>query len=204
MGSGQLFQGVYSADKYQSGNPIARAMVNHFLASVSDFARRTGASRVHEIGCGEGQICGILANQGFTVRGCDLSEASLAVARSEVERSNLNIELKCASIYELDPAIDAEELIICCEVLEHLEEPDKALQKLRQIAKPYLIVSVPNEPLWRILNMARGKYLRDFGNTPDHIQHWSRGAFIRLVEQYADVLAVKNPIPWTVLLCKVR
>jgi hypothetical protein len=30
---------------------------------------------------------------------------------------------------------------------------------------------VPREPIWRIGNMARGRYLGDLGNTPGHIQH---------------------------------
>ena len=39
-----------------------------------------------------------------------------------------------------------------------------------------LLVSVPREPLWRGLNMARGAYMRDLGNTPGHVNHWSKRA----------------------------
>ena len=38
----------------------------------------------------------------------------------------------------------------------------------------HLLVSVPREPLWRALNVARGAYLRELGNTPGHVNHWSK------------------------------
>ncbi|WP_207642472.1 hypothetical protein, partial [Desulfosporosinus sp. I2] len=68
----------------------------------------------------------------------------------------------------------------------------------------HIILSVPREPLWRILNLARGKYIPDLGNTPGHIQHWSKKSFLRLVNRYFDVLEVKSPLPWTMVLCRIR
>lgn len=200
--SGGFFQGRYSADKYQSKNPLARGLVQNFMSTVLSLARKTGVASVHEVGCGEGQLCGMFAQAGMNVRGCDISRASLDVAESEARRIGLDIKFRQASVYELDPNVDADELVVCCEVLEHLEDPEHALRVLSGLARPYLILSVPREPLWRILNMARGKYLRALGNTPDHIQHWSTRQFVSLVERYIDVIVVKTPLPWTILLCK--
>ena len=98
--------------------------------------------------------------------------------------------------------MDAADLVVCCEVLEHLERPDDGLQVLQAIVSPYLIVSVPREPLWRALNMARGKYWKDRGNTPGHIQNWSQSQLLSLVSRYFDVLEVRSPVPWTILLCR--
>ena len=39
---------------------------------------------------------------------------------------------------------------------------------------------VPREPVWRVLNVARGRYVRWLGNPPGHIQHFSRAAFLAL------------------------
>jgi len=105
------------------------------------------------------------------------------------------------SIYDLDPQEDRADLVVCCEVLEHLEDPEKALQVLRSISGTRLILSVPLEPVWRMLNMARGKYWNEWGNTPGHIQHWSRQEFIGLVEKYFRVIEVRSPLPWTMVLC---
>ena len=39
----------------------------------------------------------------------------------------------------------------------------------------------PREPLWRGLNIARGAYLKDLGNTPGHLNHWSKRGFVALL-----------------------
>ena len=108
------------------------------------------------------------------------------------------------SIYDLDTGRDSADLVVCCEVLEHLEHPDAGLLALQRVVGRHLIVSVPKEPLWCALNLARGNYIGHWGNTPGHIQHWSKGGFIRLVSKYFDVIEVKRPLPWTMLLCKPR
>ena len=66
-------------------------------------------------------------------------------------------------------------------------------------------VSVPNEPIWRLSNMARGKYLRHFGNTMGHIQHWTRWAFLRQVRRHLTIVEVRSWLPfWSMLLAKKR
>jgi len=199
-----LFAGVAHADKYQSGNWIARKLVNNFMATIVATVREAGSTEVHEIGCGEGHVLGLLAADSFTVRGCDISGESLAVARSEAARRGLNIPLAIKSVYDLDPARDASDTVICCEVLEHLTDPAAAMEKLVSVARKHLIVSVPNEPIWHLLNMARGKYLTALGNTPGHFQHWSKSQFRDFVGRYADVVSVKTPLPWTLIHCRPK
>jgi predicted SAM-dependent methyltransferase len=99
---------------------------------------------------------------------------------------------------------DSADFILCCEVLEHLEFPEKALKTLNTITGKYCLLSVPNEPLWRCLNMVRGKYIHDLGNTPGHIQHWSLHQFVKLIKKYMDVLMVKFVLPWTLVLSKKK
>jgi len=67
------------------------------------------------------------------------------------------------------------DLVIACEVLEHLDAPDQALSELQRVCRGQALVSVPNEPLWRMLNVARGKYWRSPGNTPGHLQNLPHG-----------------------------
>ena len=67
-----------------------------------------------------------------------------------------------------------------------------------------MIISVPREPIWRFLNLLRGKYIKDLGNTPGHLQHWSSDKFVDLVSNYFEIIEVKKPFPWTMLLCKAK
>jgi hypothetical protein len=51
--------------------------------------------------------------------------------------------------------------------------------------------------------MARGAYVRDFGNTPGHLNHWSRRSFVSLLSGYGEVTETRSPFPWTMLLVRV-
>lgn len=201
---GELFTAVAHAEKYQSGNWIANKLVNNFMTTILETVQQAGAKDVHEVGCGEGHILGMLARNQFQVRGCDVSDTSLAVARSESEKHDLNIPLRNKSIYDLDPELDRADTVLCCEVLEHLMDPEAAIKKLVSITGKDLILSVPREPIWHLLNMARGKYWHALGNTPGHYQHWTRQMFINFVSQHAEIVAVKSPLPWTLIHCRPK
>jgi 2-polyprenyl-3-methyl-5-hydroxy-6-metoxy-1,4-benzoquinol methylase len=199
-----LFAGVAHADKYQSGNWIAQKLVNNFMKSILTAVQQAGSTDVHEVGCGEGHILGILAKNNFIVRGCDISQESLSVARLESAKRNLDIALEIKSIYDLNPAQDVADTVLCCEVLEHLTDPEEGLKRLLSITRKDLVISVPNEPIWHILNMARGKYLSALGNTPGHYQQWSKKQFVRFVDKHAEIISVKTPLPWTLIHCRPR
>ncbi|MHC4911996.1 MAG: class I SAM-dependent methyltransferase [Planctomycetota bacterium] len=108
------------------------------------------------------------------------------------------------SIYELPFADNSFDTVMCSEVLEHLTEPDKGIRELLRVCRRWLVVSVPREPVWRMLNILRGAYLSRFGNTPDHLQHWTRRDFVRWVGGYAEVKEVRCPLPWTIVLAETR
>jgi 2-polyprenyl-3-methyl-5-hydroxy-6-metoxy-1,4-benzoquinol methylase len=201
---GELFIAVAHAEKYQSGNWIASRLVNNFLKTILQTVQQAGSIEVFEIGCGEGHILGMLSRNQFQVRGCDVSETSLAVAKAESERLKMNFPLEIKSIYDLDPATDSADTILCCEVLEHLTDPDEALRKLISVTRKDLILSVPREPVWHLLNLARGKYWHALGNTPGHFQHWTKKMFIDFVNPHAEIVAVKSPLPWTVIHCRPK
>ena len=142
--------------KYSTRNPVARALVTRFLDVLKTLVRRTGAHEIHEVGCGEGHLSSLLAAEGWRVRGSDLSPAAIAEARRHASAKGLAVPFAVRDLYDLDPARDGAELVVCCEVLEHVPDPVRALAILKQLARPHLIVSVPREPLWRGLNLARG------------------------------------------------
>ena len=190
-------------DKYGSTNPVVRWLMHGFESAVIELVDKVKPISLHEVGCGEGYWTLKLMERGIDSHGSDFSRTMIELAQANALNRKLPVEIfHTRSIYDLNPREDAAKLIICCEVLEHLEYPEAALQTLQAIAKPYLIISVPREPLWRIMNMARGKYLKHLGNTPGHIQHWSQRQFISLVSHHFDILEIRSPIPWIVLLCR--
>ena len=191
-------------DKYATRNPVERRMVAGFLGAVRDLAARSGAAAAHEVGCGEGELAIVLARDGMRIRGSDLSAEVVAEARQRAAAAGVAIEFRAAGIEAMGPDRDAAELIVCCEVLEHVPDPVAAVDILAGLARPWLLASVPREPLWRALNLARGKYVRDLGNTPGHLNHFSRREFHALLERRFEIVEARSPLPWSMALCRAR
>lgn len=187
-------------DKYHSANPIARRLMAGFLASFDAMVALAGPRTAFEIGCGEGHLSQRLLANGIDISGCDLEPEIVALANRLVPGGRFTTK----SIYDFSTNDITADLILCCEVLEHLPSPEAALEILSAQSASHILLSVPREPIWRALNMARGKYLSDLGNTPGHIQHWSAGGFERTISRYFEIVAIRRPLPWTMLLCRPK
>ena len=192
-------------DKYGSKNPVVRWIMKGFEDALSDLVKKVAPRTIHEVGCGEGYWVLDWNQQGIEARGSDFSEKVISLARENAQSSGLSTDVfSTRSIYEIKPERDSADLIVCCEVLEHLEDPEAGLTALQRTATDFVILSVPREPIWCALNFARGKYLSSWGNTPGHIQHWSSESFIGYVGRFFEVVEHRTPLPWTMLLCRLR
>lgn len=208
ISGGQSEDGVVvgnTFDKYGSHNPIVRLMMMGFNSAISQWIKRVDPRSIHEVGCGEGYWVTHWTNLGIPVRGSDFSNKVITKAKTNALHNGISEKIfRVQSIYDLESGNDSAHTVVCCEVLEHLERPEDALLSLQRITEEYLIISVPREPLWCILNLVRGKYISTMGNTPGHIQHWTLSGFIQLVNQYFEIVEIRTPIPWVMLLCRSR
>lgn len=198
-GANTIVGNVY--DKYASRNPVARWLMRGFLDAVSDLYLRQRPRRVLEVGCGEGHLAQYLVSRSHVpevFHACDLSLAHLA------DGLDSRLAFSEASIYELPFDRQSFDLVICCEVLEHLEFPERGLAEICRVTSDAVIVSTPREPLWRLLNLLRGKYVAALGNTPGHVQHFSQRRLVVLLEETLELLELRAPLPWTVALCRAR
>ena len=191
-------------DKYGSRNPVVRRLMTGFETTLEELFARAAPATLLDVGCGEGVLTGRWADRPGLSRvvGVDLDDPKL---RSEWEaRGRANLEFRALDVAEGLPFADGEfSLCTAIEVLEHVPTPERVVGEMARVASAHLLVSVPREPLWRMLNVARGAYLGELGNTPGHINHWSRGSFVRMLQRFGEVREVRSPFPWTMVLVSV-
>jgi 2-polyprenyl-3-methyl-5-hydroxy-6-metoxy-1,4-benzoquinol methylase len=190
-------------DKYGSTNPLVKRLMAGFEGELDELLAAADPGSVLDVGCGEGVLVHRWAIERPQARivGIDLEEASIQAGWAQRRAPNLEYRVMQA---ENLPFADGEfELASAIEVLEHVPDPEHTLAEMARCASRHLLVSVPREPLWRMLNMARGAYWPQLGNTPGHLNHWSRRAFVRLLSRHGQVAEVRSPFPWTMLLVRL-
>jgi len=190
-------------DKYGSSKPVVRRLMSGFRGTLDELFERAAPQSVLDVGCGEGVLTCEWADrlrEGHIV-GLDLNDPKLREEWERRERHNL--EFVAADATALPFADDEFDLAAAIEVLEHVPYPEATVAEMARVARRHLLVSVPREPIWRALNTARGAYLRDLGNTPGHLNHWSKVGFVSLLSRYGTVEEVRTPLPWTMALVRV-
>ncbi|MDX6640382.1 MAG: hypothetical protein QOF12_1393 [Solirubrobacteraceae bacterium] len=189
-------------DKYGSTNPVVRRLMKRFEATLEELFSAAAPESLLDVGCGEGVLTHRWAQrlEGRVV-GIDLDDPLLHEQWAARQAPNLEYRVMKA---ERMPFADGDfDVASAIEVLEHVPDPEHTLAEMARVARRWLLVSVPREPLWRGLNMARGAYLRDLGNTPGHLNHWSRRSFVALLSRYGEVAQARSPFPWTMLLVRL-
>ena len=185
--------------KYKNRNPLQRVLIRKFFATIRYLVEQSHALTVADIGCGEGFVMQYLMNvlPKLHCVGIDIDIDSLR--RGQLIHPDIQVQK--GTIYNLPYTTRAFDLVLCIEVLEHLDQPRQALEELIRITKRYCLFSVPNEPFFRLANFLRGKNITRFGDDIGHMNHWSKKSFARFLRTSGlKILTIKTPFPWLVVL----
>jgi SAM-dependent methyltransferase len=191
-------------DKYGSTNPFVKRLMAGFEGTLEQLFVQAAPRSILDIGCGEAVLTQQWAARlgDGRVVGVDLDDPKLR--EHWAARAQPNLELRALDVTAGLPYGDGEfDLVTATEVLEHVPGPEKVVAEMARVAARHVLVSVPHEPLWRVLNVARGAYLPQLGNTPGHINHWTKRGLISLLAEHGEVTEARSPFPWTMLLVRV-
>jgi 2-polyprenyl-3-methyl-5-hydroxy-6-metoxy-1,4-benzoquinol methylase len=190
-------------DKYGSTNPVVRRLMAGFERTLEELFRTADPQSLLDVGCGEAVLTHRWAQRLAPRRvvGIDLEDP--AIQAEWEQRPAPNLEYRVMKAENLPFADDEFDVAAAVEVLEHVPDPAHTVAEMARVAERWLLVSVPREPLWRALNLARGAYVKDLGNTPGHLNHWSKRSFAELLARHGEVVEARSPFPWTMLLVRL-
>lgn len=190
-------------DKYGSQNPVVRRLMTRFESDLDALFTKAAPTSILDVGCGEGVLTYEWAQRlgDGRIVGIDLEDPKLKAEWQTRRRDNLEYRVEEAT--RLSFGADEFDMATAIEVLEHVPDPEQTVAEMARVAKRWLLVSVPREPLWRGLNLARGAYLKELGNTPGHVNHWSRRSFISMLSRHGAIDETRSPLPWTMVLVRL-
>ena len=147
-------------DKYHSTNPIVKWMMKGFKDAISELLDIAGKEfcQICETGCGEGEITSFIKDmyQNAEIDAFDISEKVIAEASEKIH----GINFYTGNIYTMEVRKPGEaekhilnkgryDLVICSEVLEHLEDPERALKNIKETpADAGCTTSAGTAPSW--------------------------------------------------------
>jgi len=190
-------------DKHTTKNPIGKVFLNNFLNTVVKTTRPLNIDTVLDVGCGEGFTLARLKKEkiGKSYEGIEYDDTAIELGKKLYP----TLQIKKGDIYKLPYKDNSFDLVVCTEVLEHLENPKKAYKELLRVSRKYVLMSVPNEPFFTIQRMARFQNILHLGAHPEHIQHWTFRAFMKFAKiREVKLVTRKFPIPWTMVVVKKK
>jgi SAM-dependent methyltransferase len=109
-----------------------------FLSLVTDIG--ISPAKAYEVGCASGEMLHQFREQGWQVRGCDLSPSAISQAAAIFD-----IEADLGGEEETLPRQSGLDLILACHVLEHLYDPPAALARFNAALAVggHLVLEVP-------------------------------------------------------------
>jgi SAM-dependent methyltransferase len=128
-------------------------------------------SAILDLGCGEGITLEKIRARfpSAHLRGIDVLPENIAICRQ------FNLPVEAGDVYDLKNIADAsQDAVLFIEVIEHLDQPERALTEIHRILKPggKLIVVFPNDRIFKWARLATGR-LKEAAFDPGHVRQWT-------------------------------
>ncbi len=133
-----------SPERFDPRDGAGTLMGAEHLARYQWAAQLVAGARVLDAGCGSGYGTAILAAaQPASLTAVDVAEEAVELTRAAVGDG---VETHVADVRELPVGDDEIDLVVCFEVIEHLERREQALREFARVLAPTgtLLISSPN------------------------------------------------------------
>ena len=169
--------------KYTYENRFYQWHLDVFMDRLAAMVAETKPGTLLDAGCGEGFAISALHKRLPDIRytGLDLSEEAIAYAEAH---HGEQARFRTGSVYKLPFSDNSFDTVLCSEVLEHLDDPDRAVAELRRVARNHVIITVPREPYFKWLNDV-GQLLK-IGLDPGHVNFWTKKTFQDFIRQHFE------------------
>ncbi|NND70378.1 MAG: class I SAM-dependent methyltransferase [Rhodothermales bacterium] len=170
-------------NKYTTSNRLYRWHIDAFHSHLTSLARTTNPARILDAGCGEGHL-----SQAFkssmphaAIEGIDHSHEAIEYARKQFGDV---ASFDQGDIHALPFETNSFDLVVCSQVLEHLDNPEQAITELKRVSRSYVLISVPLEPYFKFFNDI-SRALR-ISPDPGHVQFWTRKTFPEFIGKHFE------------------
>lgn len=137
------------SNRQQYFNELAYTSEKYFLPYITDFVDISSPISILEVGCGDGGNLLPLARRGHQVVGVDISQTRINDAISFFKQENADGVFICHDILKLDRYRGHFDLVICHDVIEHIDNKDEMIRRLQYFMKPGAILFLAF-PAWQM------------------------------------------------------
>lgn len=111
--------------------------INPLRTNYIDEKASLAGKKVLDVGCGGGILCEAMAHRGAIVKGIDMGEAPLSVARLHQLESKVSVDYEKMTAEELAlREAGSYDIVTCLEMLEHVPDPTSIIQACATLVKP--------------------------------------------------------------------
>jgi len=179
--------------------------VNPLRANWIDQLSPVAEKSLLDVGCGGGILCEAMAQRGAQVKGIDMGETPLQIARLHSLESSVDVDYQQITAEQLaEQTPESYDVVTCMEMLEHVPDPSSIINACMRLVKPggdvyfstinrnpkaFLFAIVGAE---YVLNMLpRGTHTYGSFIRPSELSRWAREAGLEVTEMTGMVY---NPL----------